>query len=360
MGEQEEPDGGAVPSGVAVCLGDATGGRGAWSLPVSGTPGASHDAPPLTAEAEIAAFRAMLLIRRFEEKAGQLYAFGDIGGYCHLSVAQEAVAVGLALAAAAGDQMVTGHRCHGHLLARGGDPRKAMAELAGKRTGLCGGKGGSMHLFDPAAGFYGGQGIVGAAAPIAAGLAFNNRYRGDDRVAWCCIGDRAADQGQVSEALDMASRWRLPLVMIIENNSGENERVHGSELWRRGEAYGVGGERVDGAAVGEVRAAAWRAAAHARSGKGPRVIEATTACFRGHALPEDAALSPAELQARREHEDPIERARKALMTRGVLTRDAIRDLDDAIRDLVADAADAAQADAEPEAGALLTDVVAHG
>lgn len=362
MGQHEKPGGAAMPPADAMPAGDAmrVGGFAEAIKACAATAGDRSGSTQKPARDEIDELRRMLLIRRFEEKAGQLYAFGDIGGYCHLSIGQEAVAVGLALAAAPGDQLVTGHRCHGHLLARGGDPRRIMAELAGRGSGICGGKGGSMHLYAPDAGYYGGQGIVGAAASIGAGLAFANSYRGEASVAWCSIGDRAVDQGQVSEALDMAARWRLPLVVVIENNAAEGEGAADRPLWRRGEAFGIAGEAVDGICVAAVRNAALGAAAHARAGHGPRLIEARTACFRGHAEAEDAALPPAELQARREQEDPVERARRSLAASGLLSRDQFRAIDDEIRELVSAAADFAQADAEPDPTQLHNDVVAHG
>mgnify|MGYP001292088140 CR=1 FL=1 len=360
MGHHNEPDGEAIPQTEAARFGGHGVEGDGWPLPAGGHHAPIERSGPLTRSERLAAYRALLLIRRFEEKAGQLYAFGDIGGYCHLSIGQEAVAVALALAAAAGDQMVTGHRCHGHMLARGGEPRAVMAELAGRAGGVSRGKGGSMHLYAPEAGFFGGQGIVGAAAPIAAGLAFANRYRGDGKVAWCCIGDRALDQGQVSEALDMAARWRLPLVIVVENNAPEAASDAHRRLWRRGEPFGIAGESVDGVSVEAVREAALRAAEHARSGLGPRIVETRTEDFRGHAQASAPALTPAEMQARREREDPVERARADLIAAGVATREELRDMDDEIRDVIGDAADAALAVAEPDAAALLTDVVTHG
>lgn len=359
MGHHDEPDGDAIPEAEAARFGGHAVEGDGWPLPAGGNHSGIDRSGPLTRSERLAAYRTMLQIRRFEEKAGQLYAFGDIGGYCHLSVGQEAVAVALALAAATGDQIVTGHRCHGHLLARGGDPRAIMAELAGRAGGVSRGKGGSMHLYAPGSGFFGGQGIVGAAAPIAAGLAFANRYRGDGRVAWCCIGDRALDQGQVSEALDMAARWRLPLVVVIENNASDATVADNSRLWRRGESYGIAGESVDGVALDAVREAALRAAEHARSGQGPRIVETRTADFRGHAQTPDLALTPAELQARREREDPVERTRAELVAAGVATRAELRDMDDEIRDVIGDVADAALSGPEPDAAALSTDVVMH-
>lgn len=359
MGHHDEPNGDAIPQAEAARFGGHAVEGDGWPLPAGGRHSGIDRSGPLMRSEWLAAYRTMLLIRRFEEKAGQLYAFGDIGGYCHLSVGQEAVAVALALAAATGDQIVTGHRCHGHLLARGGDPRAIMAELAGRAGGVSRGKGGSMHLYAPASGFFGGQGIVGAAAPIAAGLAFANRYRGDGRVAWCCIGDRALDQGQVSEALDMAARWRLPLVVVIENNASEVAASIRNQLWRRGEVYGIGGESVDGVALDSVREAALRAAEHARSGQGPRIVETRTVDFRGHAQTPDKALTPAELQARREQEDPIEKARAELTAGGMATRDELRHMDEEIREAVGEYADAALLGPEPETAALSMDVVTH-
>lgn len=314
----------------------------------------------LTPEQELDAFRRLLLVRRFEEKAGQLYAFGEIGGYCHLSIWQEAVAVGLALAAAPGDQIINGHRCHAHLLAAGAEPARVMAELLGRTSGLCRGKGGSMHLFAPEIGFLGGHGIVGACVPIGAGLAFANSYRDNTSVTWCCFGDRAADQGQVAETLNMAALWRLPLVLVIENNAGPDAPIAG-ELWRRGEPYGIPGSFVDGVSVTEVHAACLAAAQRARAGGGPTILEMRTFPFRGHLQGEaEAVLSAEQVEARRRLEDPVERARARLLAAGIASKAGLRDLDDQVRDLVADAADTARADAEPEAATLREDVVADG
>jgi pyruvate dehydrogenase E1 component alpha subunit len=314
----------------------------------------------LTPEQELEAFRRLLLVRRFEEKAGQLYAFGEIGGYCHLSIWQEAVAVGLALAAAPGDQMINGHRCHAHLLAAGAKPSRLMAELLGRTSGLCGGKGGSMHLFEPEIGFFGGHGIVGACVPIGAGLAFANSYRDTTSVTWCCFGDRAADQGQVAETLNMAALWRLPLVLVIENNAGPDAPLAG-ELWRRGEPYSIPGSLVDGVSVTEVHAACLAAAQRARAGDGPTILEMRTFPFRGHLQGEaEAALSPEEVEARRRFEDPLERAKARLLTAGIASKAELRALDDEVRDLVAEAAETARADAEPGAETLQKDVVADG
>ncbi len=350
MGQVEERDADGVTEAESM---DATSCR----EPARATP--STPAVTTAALDPVEAYRRMLLIRRFEEKAGQLYAFGDIGGYCHLSIGQEAAAVGLALAAEPGDQVITGHRCHGPLLALGGDPRRVMAELAGKAAGLCAGKGGSMHLFAPEVGFYGGHGIVGACVPVGAGLALANRQRGNGRVAWVCFGDRAADQGQVAETMEMAARWRLPLVLVIENNEAADTACAARELWRRGEPFGIPGEMADGVSVEAVRDACLGAGSVARSGGGPRIVEIRTYCFRGHVEGDDTTLSPEALQARREHEDPIERARASLIGSGLATRDGLRDIDDAVRDLVYEIADAAQAAPEPDPAALASGVVAH-
>jgi pyruvate dehydrogenase E1 component alpha subunit len=321
---------------------------------------AARDPAMLTEEQELDAFRRMLLVRRFEEKAGQLYAFGEIGGYCHLSIWQEAVAVGLALAAAPGDQIINSHRCHAHLVAAGAEPARIMAELLGRSSGLCQGKGGSMHLFAPEFGFFGGHGIVGACVPIGAGLAFANSYRDNTSVTWCCFGDRAADQGQVAETSNMSALWRLPLVLVIENNAGPDNPIIG-ELWRRGEPYGIPGLLVDGVSVTDVHAACLAAAQRAREGGGPTILEMRTYPFRGHLHGEaEAALSAEEVEARRRLEDPVERAKARLLAAGIASKAELRALDDEVRDLLAEAADIARADTEPDAATLQKDVVADG
>jgi len=294
----------------------------------------------------LASFRAMLLIRRFEEKAGQMFAMGLIGGFCHLCVGQEALVVGLRQAARPGDQFIASYRMHGHLLASGADPRAVMAELVGRRYGLSRGKGGSMHMFAPDREFFGGQGIAGAQAPIGTGLAFANAYRDDGRVCVALLGDGAADQGQFAESLVMAERWSLPIVYVIENNLPQFARP---PLAKRGAAFNIPGESVDGMCLTSVREAAGRALGWARAGNGPMVLEMRIERFRGHAA-----------EHRRKGEaarDPIERLRAAILAAGLATEADLRHVDSEIRTGVAEIADQAVSCDEPEESELMTDIL---
>ncbi len=226
-------------------------------------------------------YREMLLIRRFEEKAGQLYGMGLIGGFCHLYIGQEAVVVGLEAAAKDGDKRLTSYRDHGHMLACGMDPKGVMAELTGRSGGYSGGKGGSMHMFSKEKHFYGGHGIVGAQVPLGAGLAFADKYLGNDNVTFTYFGDGAANQGQVYETYNMAELWNLPVVFVIENNqyamgTSVKRSTKSPSLWERGAAYGIKGEAVDGMDVLAVKAAGIKAVAACRAGEGPYILEMKT------------------------------------------------------------------------------------
>ncbi|HEY5225411.1 MAG TPA: pyruvate dehydrogenase (acetyl-transferring) E1 component subunit alpha, partial [Methylovirgula sp.] len=248
--------------------------------------------PPIaqfSLDEELSAYKDMLLIRRFEEKAGQMYGMGLIGGFCHLYIGQEAVVVGMMRAAKPGDQTITGYRDHGHMLACGIDPKTVMAELTGRRGGLSKGKGGSMHMFSREKNFFGGHGIVGAQVPIGTGLAFANRYRGNDNVSFTYFGDGAANQGQVYESFNMAELWKLPIVFVIENNfyaMGTSVKRASAmvDLAKRGSSFDIPGERVDGMDVRAVTAAARRAADWCRAGKGPIILEMQTYRYRGHSM----------------------------------------------------------------------------
>lgn len=314
---------------------------------------------------DLAALRAMLLIRRFEEKAGQLYGVGFIGGFCHLCIGQEAVAVGVTRARKPGDQIISTYRNHGLALAAGVDARQLMAELLGRAAGCCGGKGGSMHVFALEHGLYGGHGIVGATAPLGAGLAFANAYREDGRVTWCFLGDGAADQGQVFEAMNLSARMRLPVVFVIENNRGgakaDGDRGPMVPLSERGATFGIYGDAADGMDVEAVLSAAKTAGDAVRNGEGPRVLELRTERYRGHSV-----ASPGKYQSgdaggarRKPDADPIERVRARLLEAGVDEGD-LRQLDLDVREEVAAAAEAAQAEDEPTSGALFQDVTAAG
>jgi pyruvate dehydrogenase E1 component alpha subunit len=317
---------------------------------------AGHDVEEL-----LTYYREMLLIRRFEEKAGQLYGMGLIGGFCHLYIGQEAVAIGMQHALADGDSVITAYRDHGHMLATGMDPRRVMAELTGRATGYSKGKGGSMHMFAKSKKFYGGHGIVGTTAPLGTGLAFAHKYREDGGVTLCYFGDGATNQGQVYEAFNMAALWKLPIVYVIENNKygmGTSiERASATtELYRRGETYGIPGEQVDGMDVLAVRELGDRAVTHARE-KGPMIVEALTYRYRGHSMSDPAKYrSREEVQSYREKQDPIDRLRKLMLDEGLSDEDSLKQIDKEIRGIVNEAAQFAQDSPEPDADELWTDV----
>jgi pyruvate dehydrogenase E1 component alpha subunit len=318
---------------------------------------------PFTRDEELAAFRNMLLIRRFEEKAGQLYGMGVIAGFCHLYIGQEAVVVGVKMAARDGDQFTTSYRDHGHMLAMGMEPKGVMAELAGRRSGYSKGKGGSMHMFSREKNFYGGHGIVGAPAPIGAGVAFANAYRDDGRVSLCFFGEGAANQGQVYETFNMAALWRLPVVFIIENNryamgTAINRATAQTECYRRGAAFAIPARQVDGMDVRAVKAAAAEAIDWCRTGKGPYLLEVLTYRYRGHSMSDPAKYrSKEEVERMREEHDPIEQVRVRLLAAGV-SEDELKKIDAGVRKLVAEAAEFATTDSEPDPAALYADVLA--
>ena len=308
-------------------------------------------------------YREMLLIRRFEERAGQLYGLGLIGGFCHLYIGQEAVAVGLQSAMTVGkDSVITGYRDHGHMLAYGIDPKVIMAELTGRAAGISKGKGGSMHMFSVEHGFYGGHGIVGAQVALGAGLAFKHKYAEDGGVCLAYMGDGAINQGQVYEAFNMASLWKLPIIFAVENNKyamGTSIQRSSSEpdLFKRGESFRIPGLRVDGMDVLAVRGAAEMALEWTRSGKGPLVIEFMTYRYRGHSMSDPAKYrTREEVQDYREHKDPIEHAARDLAELGV-KEDELKAIDKEIKDIVVEAAKFAEDAPEPEAQELYTDVL---
>jgi len=307
-------------------------------------------------------YRSMLLIRRFEERAGQLYGMGLIGGFCHLYIGQEAIAVGMHAAQEPGDQVITGYREHGHMLAAGMDPRGVMAELTGRAAGVSKGKGGSMHMFSVEAGFYGGHGIVGAQVSLGTGLALANRYRDDGKVAFVYFGDGAANQGQVYESFNMAELWRLPVVYVIENNQyamGTSVERSSSEthLFRRGVSFNIPGEEVDGMDVSAVRAAGLKAAAHARSGKGPYILEMKTYRYRGHSMSDPAKYrTREEVDEVRKTRDPIDHLRERLEAEGLIDEAAAKAVDAEVKAIVADAAEFARTAPEPDPSELMTDI----
>ena len=310
-------------------------------------------------------YREMLLIRRFEEKAGQMYCMGLIGGFCHLYIGQEAVVVGIEHAIRPDDTIITSYRDHGHMLARGMDPKGVMAELTGRAIGYSKGKGGSMHMFSTERNFYGGHGIVGAQVPLGGGLAFALRYRGEDRISVTFFGEGAANQGQVYETFNMAALWKLPVLFVVENNryamgtSVERAKA-GTELHRRGAPFGIPGDEVDGMDVAAVKAAAEKAAAHCRSGKGPMILEMQTYRYRGHSMSDPAKYrSRDEVQKMREQKDPIDQLRKRLIADGVGDEASFKAVDREVRAVIAEAAEFAQNSPEPDPAELYTDVYAE-
>jgi pyruvate dehydrogenase E1 component alpha subunit len=309
----------------------------------------------LSREDAIAAFRRMLLIRRFEERVGQLFAMGQITGFCHLSIGREAVVTGLAMAATPGDQAITSHRCHGHALAHGCDPKQVMAELLGRASGLNGGKGGSMHLMAPELGFYGGHGIVGAPVSLGAGLAFSNRYRANGAVTVCTFGQGAADQGQVYESFNLAQRWQLPIVFVIDNDTGEASSSE-TALAARGAQFGIRGWQVDGIDVAAVRASAGEALRLCRDNSGPIILEMLTFPYRGHASP-NAGNSDGRQRSQQEI-DPVAHGRAKLIANGWLGDDELKTMDREERAVVREAVAFAQAAAFPVAADLKRNVVA--
>jgi pyruvate dehydrogenase E1 component alpha subunit len=319
--------------------------------------------PELSKEEESRAYRGMLLIRRFEEKAGQLYGMGQIGGFCHLYIGQEAVVVGMQMAIREGDQVITAYRDHGHMLVCGMDPKGVMAELTGRRDGYSKGKGGSMHMFSVEKSFYGGHGIVGAQVPLGTGLAFANKYKGNSHVCLTYFGDGAANQGQVYEAFNMAAVWRLPVVYVIENNKygmGTHvDRVSAvTDLSQRGASFNIPGEQVDGMDVRAVKAAGEKAVAHAREGKGPYILEMLTYRYRGHSMSDPAKYRTKEEVEKMRHErDPIEHVRARLLESGRASENELKAIDKEIRGIVNEAADFATRDPEPDAAELYTDVL---
>jgi pyruvate dehydrogenase E1 component alpha subunit len=308
-------------------------------------------------------YKEMLLIRRFEERAGQLYGLGLIGGFCHLYIGQEAVAVGLQSAMEVGkDSVITGYRDHGHMLAYKIDPKVIMAELTGRAAGISKGKGGSMHMFSVEHGFYGGHGIVGAQVPLGTGLAFAHKYRDDGGVCLTYMGDGAVNQGQVYEAFNMASLWKLPVIYAIENNQyamGTSvARSHSEpDLYKRGESFRIPGVRVDGMDVLAVRGAAETALEWVRGGNGPILMEFMTYRYRGHSMSDPAKYrSREEVQKYREGNDPIENAARDLEKLGV-KEDELKAIDKQIKDIVVEAAKFAEDSPEPDPAELATDVL---
>ena len=308
-------------------------------------------------------YRDMLLIRRFEEKAGQLYGMGQIAGFCHLYIGQEAVVTGCRAAMIEGDQMITGYRDHGHMLACGMESRGVMAELTGRSGGYSRGKGGSMHMFSTDKHFYGGHGIVGAQVPIGAGLALANKYTGNGNVSLAFFGDGASNQGQVYEAFNMAKLWDLPVIFVIENNqyamgTSVQRSSAETELYKRGSSFEIEGIQVDGMNVLEVRDASRKAIKHARDGKGPMILEMKTYRYRGHSMSDPAKYrSRDEVTKTRSERDPIDMAKARLLDEKWVTEDELKAIDKEIKAIVVDSAEFAQTSPEPDPSELYTDVL---
>ncbi|MEL6959576.1 MAG: pyruvate dehydrogenase (acetyl-transferring) E1 component subunit alpha [Pseudomonadota bacterium] len=324
----------------------------------------SSKKPNVSKEEMLGYYRDMLLIRRFEEKAGQLYGMGLIGGFCHLYIGQEAVVVGLEAAAKDGDKRITSYRDHGHMLACGMDPNGVMAELTGREGGYSKGKGGSMHMFSKEKDFYGGHGIVAAQVPLGAGLAFADKYKGNDNVTFAYFGDGAANQGQIYETFNMAALWKLPVIFVIENNqyamgTSQKRSTSTPDLYTRGEAFGIPGELVDGMDVLAVKAASEKATAHCRSGEGPYILEVKTYRYRGHSMSDPAKYrTREEVQKMRDERDPIEQVRDLLITGKHASEDDLKSIDKEIKAVVNESAEFAKESPEPHLDELWTDIYA--
>ena len=314
-------------------------------------------------EQELHAYREMLLIRRFEEKAGQLYGMGFIGGFCHLYIGQEAVVVGMQATLNDGDQVITAYRDHGHMLACGMTSKGVMAELTGRRDGYSRGKGGSMHMFSKEKHFYGGHGIVGAQVSLGTGIAFNNRYRENGNVCLTYFGDGASNQGQVYESFNMAKLWDLPVVYIIENNryamgTAVNRASAMTDFSRRGCSFDIPGIQVDGMDVRAVQAAGELATDWCRSGKGPIILDMQTYRYRGHSMSDPAKYrTKDEVQRMRAENDPIERVRQRVLENKWASEDELKAIDKQVRAVVGEAADFAQSNPEPDESELYTDIL---
>ncbi len=322
------------------------------------------DKPNLSKDELLKYYRDMLLIRRFEEKAGQLYGMGLIGGFCHLYIGQEAVVVGLEAASKPGDKRITSYRDHGHMLACGMEARGVMAELTGRIGGFSKGKGGSMHMFSKERHFYGGHGIVAAQVPLGAGLALADKYLGNDNVTFAYFGDGAANQGQVYETYNMAELWDLPVIFVIENNqyamgTSVKRSTKSTTLFGRGLAYGIPGEQVDGMDVLAVKAAGEKAVAHCRAGKGPYILEMMTYRYRGHSMSDPAKYrTREEVEKIKTEKDAIEHVRDLLLAGGLASEDDLKAIDRDIKAIVNDSAEFAKDSPEPPMEELWTDIYA--
>jgi pyruvate dehydrogenase E1 component alpha subunit len=333
--------------------------------PTASGPGAETkfaEPKPFTREEDLHAYREMLSIRRFEEKAGQLYGMGLIGGFCHLYIGQEAVVIGMQMASKEGDQVITGYRDHGHMLACGMDAKGVMAELTGRQGGLSKGKGGSMHMFSREKQFFGGHGIVGAQVALGTGLAFADKYRSNGAVSMIYFGDGAANQGQVYESFNMAELWSLPAIYVIENNryamgTAVTRASAQTDFSKRGISFNIPGEQVDGMDVRAVREAGLRAMDFARAGKGPYILEMQTYRYRGHSMSDPAKYrSKDEVEKMRNEHDPIEQVRDRLLKKHKVSEDDLKKIDAEVRRIVNESAEFATVDPEPDVSELWTDI----
>lgn len=308
-------------------------------------------------------YRQMVLIRRFEEKAGQLYGMGKISGFCHLYIGQEAVVVGFQASSIPGDKVITSYRDHGHMLAVGTDPKVIMAELMGKATGCSKGKGGSMHMFDLERGFYGGHGIVGAQVSIGTGLAFADKYKGNNNISYVYYGDGAAHQGQVYESFNMAALWNLPVVYIIENNryamgTAINRSTKVTDLYKRGEGFGIPGIQVDGMDLLAIEKVAKQAADHARNGNGPILIEVITYRYRGHSMSDPAKYrSKEEVQEQRDRKDPIANFKAHIVNNKIVTETELDAVDSDVKNIVNECIEFSENSPFPDELELYTDII---
>ena len=316
-----------------------------------------------TVDEERTSYRTMLLIRRFEEKAGQLYGMGLIGGFCHLYIGQEAVVTGLQMSIGDGDQVITSYRDHGHMLACGMDPNGVMSELTGRVDGYSKGKGGSMHMFSVSKNFYGGHGIVGAQVPLGTGLAFANHYKGNDRVCLTYFGDGASNQGQVYESFNMAKLWNLPVIYVIENNryamgTSVDRSSALTEFARRGCSFNIPGMEVDGMDVRAVKSAGDAAVAHCRQGKGPIILDMQTYRYRGHSMSDPAKYrTKDEVQKMRRESDPILRVKERLLESDILSESELKSIEDEVKEIVSASAKYAEESPEPPSSDLYTDIL---
>jgi pyruvate dehydrogenase E1 component alpha subunit len=319
--------------------------------------------PVVSADDLLNFYREMLLVRRFEEKAGQMYGMGLVGGFCHLYIGQEAVVVGVEDAISSDDPVITSYRCHAHAIARGVDPKAVFAELTGRGAGISKGKGGSMHMFSPEKGFWGGHGIVGAQVPLGTGIAFALKYRESDRVCMTYFGDGASNQGQVYEAYNMAALWDLPVVYIIENNqyamgTAVKRSTAEVELFKHADGFNIPGIQCDGMDVIAVRDAAREAVSYVRAGNGPMLIEMKTYRYRGHSMSDPAKYrTKEEVQEVRKTQDPIDQLKARIVDDGHAGEDALKEIDREIKATVSEAAEFAQAAPEPDASKLYTDIL---